>query len=140
MSQQVKSTRFDRATLAVCAALILAAATVVPLSASAHDPDQHGAMPAEASTAMDHSKMTGMKHTEGMSMTGDADLDFAANMRTHHQMAVSMSRALIKNGKNPQMLRLARDIITAQNKEIALLDQWVKAHKKTASMAAPKAK
>jgi uncharacterized protein (DUF305 family) len=35
--------------------------------------------------------MGGMKHMEGMSMTGDADYDFAANMRKHHQMAVEMS-------------------------------------------------
>ena len=79
---------------------------------------------------MDHSKMGGMKHMEGMSMTGDVDYDFAANMRMHHQMAVDMSQAELKNGKNPQMLQMAKDIIAAQKKEITVLDQWMKAHKK----------
>lgn len=71
-----------------------------------------------------------MKQMGGMSMTGDVDYDFAANMRMHHQMAVEMSQAELKNGKNPEMLRMAKDIIAAQKKEIAVLDQWIKANKK----------
>lgn len=37
-------------------------------------------------------------------------------MRTHHQMAVGMSETQIKNGKNPQMVQMAKDIIAAQKK------------------------
>ena len=68
----------------------------------------------------------------GMSMsnTGNADHDFAANMRMHHQMAVDMSQAELKNGKDPKMLAMAGDIIAAQKKEIAQLDEWLVAHKK----------
>lgn len=73
--------------------------------------------------------MGGMKHMEGMSMTGDADYDFAANMRKHHQMAVEMSEAQLKKGKNPEMLEMAKNIIAAQKKEIAELDRWLAAHK-----------
>ncbi|MDM4771390.1 DUF305 domain-containing protein [Solimonas sp. SE-A11] len=73
--------------------------------------------------------MGGMKHMEGMSMTGDADYDFAANMRKHHQMAVEMSEAELKKGKNPEMLEMAKNIIAAQKKEIAELDRWLAAHK-----------
>ncbi|PMV97108.1 DUF305 domain-containing protein [Pseudomonas sp. GW456-12-10-14-TSB6] len=85
---------------------------------------------------MDHSKkdgmkdMGGMKHMEGISMTGDVDYDFAANIRMHHQMAVHMSQAELKNGKDPQMLQVAKDIIAAQKKENAVFDRWMKAHKK----------
>jgi uncharacterized protein (DUF305 family) len=79
--------------------------------------------------SMDHSKM-GMKHMDGMSMTGDTDYDFAANMRMHHQMAVDMSEAELKNGENPEMLQMAKSIIAAQKKEIAELDRWLAAHKK----------
>lgn len=86
-------------------------------------------MPSEQ---MDQSKMT------GMSMTGDVDYDFAANMRKHHQMAVDMSRAELKNGKNPKMLKVAEDIIAAQNKEIAVFDQWMEAHSKAMTKTMPK--
>ncbi|SEC54221.1 protein of unknown function [Pseudomonas proteolytica] len=71
-----------------------------------------------------------MKQMGGMSMTGDVDYDFAANMRMHHQMAVEMAQAELQNGKNPEMLRMAKDIIAAQKKEIAVFDQWIKANKK----------
>jgi len=82
-----------------------------------------------ASEPMDQSKMGGMKHMDGMSMTGDVDYDFAANMRTHHQAAVDMSQAELKNGKNPKMLKMAKAIIAAQKKEIAVFDQWMEEHK-----------
>lgn len=81
------------------------------------------AMPTPAEHT-DHSKM------DGMSMTGDVDYDFAANMRKHHQMAVDMSKAQLTSGKDPQLLQMANDIIAAQNSEIAVLDQWLEAHKK----------
>ncbi|EIT67763.1 MULTISPECIES: DUF305 domain-containing protein [Hydrocarboniphaga] len=74
--------------------------------------------------------MGGMKHMDGMSMTGDADYDFAANMRKHHQMAVDMSEAQLKKGKDADMLKMAKSIIVAQKKEIAELDRWLAAHKK----------
>lgn len=74
--------------------------------------------------------MGGMKHMDGMSMTGDADYDFAANMRKHHQMAVDMSEAQLKKGKDADMLKMAKSIIAVQKKEIAELDRWLAAHKK----------
>ncbi len=143
--------------IAVLAAAILATA---PTWAMASDAAKAGAMPSTTApmdhskmgampstmAPMDHSKMAGMKHEdcpmhkEGMSMTGDVDHDFAANMRMHHQMAVKMSQAEIKNGKNPQMVRMAKDIITAQNKEIVVLDKWLAAHKMTTHEGMTKAK
>lgn len=108
-----------RPLLSTCVVAIAAAIiATTPMWANA---DETKPMPAGQ---MDHSKM------DGMSMTGDADYDFAANMRMHHQMAVDMSEALLKNGKDPQLLQMAKDIITAQKKEIAVFDQWLAAHKK----------
>lgn len=77
---------------------------------------------------------------DGMSKTGDVDYDFCSQMRKHHQMAVDMSEAELKNGKNPQLLQIARDIISAQKKEIAIFDQWMKAHKETTTGRMPKSK
>lgn len=58
-------------------------------------------------------------------MTGDADRDFATMMRIHHQGAIDMAQAELATGKDPQMRKLATEIIAAQKKEIALIDRWL---------------
>ena len=56
-------------------------------------------------------------------------IEGATNMRKHHQMALPMAQAELKNGKDPQMLQSAKDIIDGQTKEISAFDQWLAAHK-----------
>lgn len=140
MSLQAKHPESSRSNWSVCA-VALAAAVMATTSAcsKAPEPAKHDAKsmaPEPMDHSMDHSKMDGMKamggmkHTDGMSMTGDTDYDFTANMRMHHQAAVDMSESQLKNGKDPLLLQMARDIITAQKKEIAVLDQWLAVHKK----------
>ena len=60
-----------------------------------------------------------------MKSTGNPDVDFAMMMRIHHQGAIAMAEAQLKNGKNPQMKKMAQDIIAAQKKEIAVFDTYV---------------
>lgn len=123
---QLKSQSRNPAARSVCAATMTLAMAMAPTWTEAHDPTKGKPM---SSDSMDHSKMADMK--SDMSMTGDVDYDFAANMRMHHQMAVDMSEAYLKNGKNPQMLQMARDIAAAQKKEIATFDTWMEAHQKS---------
>jgi len=92
------------------------------------------AKPMDHTKPMDHAADMGHSKMEGMSKTGDVDLDFAANMRMHHQMALDMAQAEIKNGEDPKMLRMARSILVSQKREIAMVDQWLAAHKKTKPM------
>ena len=125
MFQKPIFARFDRSACTVAIAALLMAASPT----WAHEPVSSDTKSMPAGT-MDHSKMGGMKDMDGMSMTGDMDYDFAANMRKHHQMAVDMSQAELKGGKNPKMLKMAKGIIAAQKKEIATFDQWMAAHKK----------
>ena len=66
-----------------------------------------------------HEKMMAMKPT------GNTDLDFAMMMRVHHQSAVTMAEAELQNGKDPQMRAMAKDIIRAQKKEIAVFDKFL---------------
>ncbi|WP_349291411.1 DUF305 domain-containing protein [Caenimonas sedimenti] len=61
----------------------------------------------------------------GMSMTGKPDVDFAMMMRIHHQGAIQMSEAELKDGKDPEMKKMARKIISDQKKEIAQLDKFL---------------
>ena len=66
-----------------------------------------------------HDKMMAMKSS------GNTDVDFAMMMRVHHQSAITMAEAELKNGKDPQMRKMAKDIIRAQKKEIAAFDKFL---------------
>ena len=63
-------------------------------------------------------------------MTGNADQDFVAAMRPHHGGAVDMARVEIQYGKDPEMLRLAREIVAAQEKEITQMKACQTKHTK----------
>ena len=60
-----------------------------------------------------------------MQMTGNSDVDFAMMMRMHHQGAIDMAQAELRDGKAPEMRKMAKDIIAAQKKEIAQLDRFL---------------
>ena len=57
--------------------------------------------------------------------TGDPDRDFVTMMIPHHQGAIDMAKAQLLFGTDPQMRRLAQEIITDQQSEIALMHLWL---------------
>ena len=65
-------------------------------------------------------------HNAGYS--GEADHDFVKMMIPHHQGAIDMAKAVLLHGKDPQMRRLAQEIITDQQSEIQLMQLWLKQH------------
>ena len=53
--------------------------------------------------------------------TGDVDRDFVSMMTPHHQGAIDMAQAVLRNGRNEQIRRLAQEVIVTQQQEIAAM-------------------
>ncbi len=58
--------------------------------------------------------------------SGDSDVDFVRLMLPHHQAAIDMAKTQLLHGKDPQIRRLAQEIITDQQLEIQLMQRWLK--------------
>jgi len=67
-----------------------------------------------------HMAMTAIKPS------GNSDVDFVRLMLPHHQAAIDMAKTQLLYGKDPQMRRLAQEIITDQQLEIELMQRWLK--------------
>jgi uncharacterized protein (DUF305 family) len=71
-------------------------------------------------------KQSMMKMMQGMPpYTGDADVDFNKQMRTHHLAAIDMGKVQLANGKDAQSRALATKIIADQEREVAQIDAWL---------------
>lgn len=71
-------------------------------------------------------KMEAMnKAMMGAPMTGDPDRDLVNMMLPHHQGAIDMARIYLRDGKDPEIRRMAEKIITDQEREIAEFRTWL---------------
>ena len=63
---------------------------------------------------------------KAVARSGNPDVDFVRLMVPHHQAAIDMAKTQLLYGKDPQMRRLAQEIITDQRLEIELMQRWLK--------------
>ena len=98
----------------------------------------HMNMSMSADSAMQQELMQGMDQMNQDMMAAaqykDPDVAFAAGMLPHHIGAVKMAEVELKYGKDPEMRKLAEDIINAQQAEIEQMQKWLKAHNKKSSV------
>lgn len=73
--------------------------------------------PSEFADAMERA-MDRMMADMHIAPTGDVDRDFVSMMVPHHQGAIDMAVAVLQYGKNPQLKRIAQEIIIEQQQEI----------------------
>ncbi|WP_182084751.1 DUF305 domain-containing protein [Aureimonas sp. ME7] len=93
------------------------------------DQGQHGAM-SPASERMMQAMDTMSAAMKASPMTGKPGVDFAEMMIPHHQSAIDMAEAyLASDESDPTLTRISRDVISSQEKEIAELRDWLKAHR-----------
>ena len=112
---------------------VLSMAAAVPVLAQQPAPAPGMTMPVKpAVTPVQASMMSAMdkmsKDMAAVPMTGDADRDFAGMMIPHHQGAIDMAKFELAHGKDPAMLKLARDVVAAQNREMAEMNAWRAKH------------
>jgi uncharacterized protein (DUF305 family) len=69
-----------------------------------------------------------MDEMNAMQMTKDPDNDFAMMMMMHHQGAINMANAELKDGNDATMKDVAQMMITAQTAEITQLNTFLQGH------------
>jgi uncharacterized protein (DUF305 family) len=106
--------------------MVLAFATVLTGRAQDAQPHAAPADPAWSELMGSMQKMHAAMASVGQS--SDGDLEFVRLMLPHHRAAIDMAKTQLMYGKDPQMRRLAQEIIADQQSEIELMQLWLKQH------------
>ena len=110
--------------------LMLAAAPVsAQQSQGDHSMKNHGGDAAASPVDQAFEQANQRMHRDmAVPLTGDADRNFALSMIPHHQGAIDMARIVLEHGKDPALRKVAQDVVSAQEREIAELKEWLAKH------------
>ncbi|MCE8009976.1 DUF305 domain-containing protein [Halomonas daqingensis] len=93
--------------------------------AHVHEPDEH----ADNEAVQAYREVNRRMHEDmAVEFTGNPDADFARGMIPHHQGAIDMANVVLMHGEDEAIRDLAREIIEAQEEEIAFLRDWLAQH------------
>jgi uncharacterized protein (DUF305 family) len=115
-------------------ALLLILIPAIALAAGRQDANAHGR---GAAGGPDWSEFMASMKTMDAAMasvqpSADCDINFVRLMLPHHQAAIDMAKTQLLHGTDPQLRRLAQEIITDQQSEIQLMQLWLKQHEASA--------
>lgn len=113
---------------AVGAVTTLAAACLLSVPAFAQQ-SGHSTSPSGMPSMQMHKVMQDSNEKSmSMKMTGNVDHDFMMMMRHHHAAGIVMAEFQVANGKDKEMINMAKKIIKDQKREIKELDAWNDKH------------
>ena len=73
-----------------------------------------------------NSSMDNMMKNMSMTYSDDADVDYIKGMIPHHQGAIDMAKVALQYAKDPDVLKLAGEVVKAQEGEISFMQDWLK--------------
>jgi uncharacterized protein (DUF305 family) len=88
-----------------------------------HDMDSHGMLDEQTAAALQVLGITAEQAGMSGNMHEQLDEEFVTAMIPHHEGAIRMARVQVENGENPALVKIARNIIAAQSREIEELKQ-----------------
>jgi uncharacterized protein (DUF305 family) len=95
------------------------------MSSMDHSSMDHGAMGDSPSSKAFAEANAKMHKDMAVPLTGNADVDFVQGMIPHHQGAIDMAKIVLEHGKDPEIRKLAEEVVAAQEGEIAMMKAWL---------------
>ncbi len=95
------------------------------MSSMDHSTMDHSAMNDSPSSKAFAEANAKMHKDMAVPLTGNADVDFVQGMIPHHQGAIDMAKIVLEHGKDPEIRKLAEEVIAAQEGEIAMMKAWL---------------
>jgi uncharacterized protein (DUF305 family) len=117
-----------RAALPVITAILIAGMAGMRAHPQHSHSDFQAASGDPAWPELQHSMESMHEALSSLKSTGNNDEDFVQLMLPHHQAAIDMAKVELMHGRDPQMRRLAQEIITDQESEIELMQLWLRQH------------